>query len=172
MDPARFTATNLARRYGRSPSGGRLVGAVPPGHWRTTTLVAGLRQSGIVAPLVLDGPMTGVAFRAYVEQFLAPALEPGDVVVLDNLAAHKVDGIRQAIAAAGASILCLPPYSPDLNPIEQLFAKLKALPRKAAARARDELWSVIKRLLEACPPAECQTTSATAATVPSKVKLV
>ena len=162
MDPARFvfldetgTATNMARRYGRCPSDQRLVAAVPHGHWRTTTFVAGLRQTGIVAPLVLDGPMTGPAFRAYVEQFLAPALEPGDVVVLDNLAAHKVDGVRQAIAAAGASILYLPPYSPDLNPIEQLFAKLKALLRKAAARTKDQLWSTIGRLLEAYPPADC-----------------
>ena len=99
--------------------------------------------------------MTGTAFRAYVEQFLAPALAPGDVVVLDNLAAHKVAGVRQAIAAAGASLLYLPPYSPDLNPIEQLFAKLKALLRKAAARTRDALWATIGRLLEACPPVEC-----------------
>ena len=162
MDPARFvfldetsTATNMARRYGRGPSGARLVAAVPHGHWKTTTFVAGLRQSGIIAPLVLDGPMTGAAFRAYIEQFLAPALEPGDVVVLDNLAAHKVDGVRQAIAAAGASILYLPPYSPDLNPIEQLFAKLKALLRKAAARTGNALWQVIGRLLAAVPPAEC-----------------
>jgi transposase len=162
MDPARFvfldetgTATNMARRYGRSPSGARLVAAVPHGPWRTTTFIAGLRQSGIVAPLVLDGPMTGPAFRAYVEQFLAPALEPGDVVVLDNLAAHKIDGVRQAIAATGASILYLPPYSPDLNPIEQLFAQLKALLRKAAARTRDELWSTIGRLLEAMPQRQC-----------------
>jgi transposase len=162
MDPARFvfldetgTATNMTRRYGRCPSDQRLVAAVPHGHWRTTTFVAGLRQSGIVAPLVLDGPMTGTAFRAYVEQFLAPALRPGDVVVLDNLAAHKIDGVRQAIAAAGASLLYLPPYSPDLNPIEQLFAKLKTLLRKAAARTRDELWQTIGRLLQAYPPAEC-----------------
>jgi transposase len=162
MDPARFvfldetgTATNMARRYGRSLSEQRLVAAVPHGHWRTTTFVAGLRQTGIVAPLVLDGPMTGPAFCAYVEQFLAPALEPGDVVVLDNLAAHRVDGVRQAIAAAGASILYLPPYSPELNPIEPLFAKLKALLRKAAARTRDELWSTIGRLLATVPPAEC-----------------
>jgi transposase len=162
MDPARFvfldetgTATNMTRRYGRSPSDRRLVAAVPHGHWRTTTFVAGLRQTGVVAPLVLDGPMTGTAFRAYVEQFLAPTLAPGDVVVLDNLAAHKVAGVRQAIAAAGASILYLPPYSPDLNPIEQLFAKLKALLRKAAARTRDALWATIGRLLEAYPPVEC-----------------
>jgi hypothetical protein len=123
MDPARFvfldetgTATNMARRYGRSLAQRRLVAAVPHGHWRTTTFVAGLRQSGIVAPLVLNGPMTGPAFRAYVEQFLAPSLAPGDVVVLDNLAAHKVDGVHQAIRAAGASLLYLPPYSPDLKP--------------------------------------------------------
>jgi transposase len=162
MDPARFvfldetgTATDMARRYGRSPLGERLVAAVPHGHWRTTTFIAGLRQTGVVAPLVLDGPVTGVAFRAYVEQFLAPDLAPGDVVVLDNLAAHKVDGVRQAIAAARASLLFLPPYSPDLNPIEQLFAKLKALLRKAAARTKDELWSTIGRLLATVPPAEC-----------------
>jgi transposase len=161
MDPARFvfldetgTATNMARRYGRCPSDQRLVAAVPHGHWRTTTFVAGLRQAGIVAPLVLDGPITGTAFRAYVEQFLAPALKPGDVVVLDNLAAHKVDGVRRAIAGVGASLLYLPPYSPDLNPIEQLFAKLKALLRKAAARTRDDLWSTIGRLLETVPRRE------------------
>ena len=128
---------------------------MPHRHWRTTTFVAGLRQSGVIAPLVLDGPMTGRAFRAYVEQFLAPALAPGDVVVLDNLAAHKIAGVRQALAAAGASLLYLPPYSPDLNPIEQLFAKLKALLRKAAARTKDELWSTIGRLLQTYSPAEC-----------------
>ena len=162
MDPARFgfldetaTTTNLTRRYGRGAADQRLVAAVPHGHWRTTTFVAGLRQAGIVAPLVLDGPMTGAAFRAYVEQSLAPALAPGDVVVLDNLAAHKLAGVREAIAAAGASILYLPPYSPDLNPIEQLFAKLKALLRKAAARTKDELWSIIGRLLDAWAATEC-----------------
>ena len=162
MDPARFVfldetgaATNMTRRYGRCPSSQRLAAAVPHGHWRTTTFVAGLRQSGIVAPLVLDGAMTGPAFRAYVAQCLAPALAPGDVVVLDNLAAHKVDGVRQALAAAGASLLYLPPYSPDLNPIEQLFAKLKTLLRQAAARTKDELWSTIGRLLDAYPSPEC-----------------
>jgi transposase len=101
------------------------------------------------------GPMTGRAFRAYVEPFLAPALAPGDVVVLDHLAAHKVKGVRQALAAAGASILDLPPYSPDLDPIEQLFAKLKALRRKLAARTRYELRQAIGRLLAAVPPSEC-----------------
>jgi transposase len=162
MDPARFvfldetaTTTAMARRYGRRAQGARLVAAVPYGHWKTTTFIAGLRASGVIAPLVLDGPMTGPAFRAYAEQFLAPALKPGDVVVLDNLSAHKVDGVRQAIVRAGASILYLPPYSPDLNPIEQLFAKLKALLRKAAARTQDELWSTIGQLLAAIPSTEC-----------------
>jgi hypothetical protein len=126
MDPARFvfldetgTATNLARRYGRSPLGERLVAAVPHGHWRTTTFIAGLRQTGIVAPLVLDGPITGPAFRAYVEQFLAPALAPGDVVVLDNLAAHKVDGVRQAIALDPLPAALLARPEPDRAAVRQ-----------------------------------------------------
>ena len=130
------------------------IAAIPHGHWRTTTFIAGLRQTGVIAPLALDGPITGCAFRAYVAQFLAPALAPGDVLVLDNLSAHKVDGVRQAVTAAGASILYLPPYSPDFNPIEQLFAKLKAILRKVAARTKDELWQAIGRLLDASP-AEC-----------------
>lgn len=162
MDPSRFvfldetaTTTDMARRYGRSLLGVRLVAAVPAGHWKTTTFIAGLRESGVIAPLVLDGPMTGPAFRAYVEQFLAPVLKPDDVVVLDNLAAHKVDGVRQAITAAGAFILYLPAYSPDLNPIEQLFAKLKALLRKVAARTKEELWSTIGHLLTTIPAGEC-----------------
>jgi hypothetical protein len=128
MDPARFVfldetgaATNMVRRYGWGPKSERLVDATPHGHWRTTTFVAGLRSTGIIAPLVLDGPMTGEVFRAYVEQFLAPALTSGDVVVMDNLAAHKVAGVREAIRAAGASIFYLPPYSPDLNPIEKVW---------------------------------------------------
>jgi hypothetical protein len=128
MDPATFVfldetgaTTNMVRRYGWSRRGERLVDAAPFGHWRTTTFIAGLRSSGIIAPLVLDGPMIGETFRAYVEQFLAPALSPGDVVVMDNLAAHKVAGVREAIAAVGATILFLPPYSPDFNPIEKTF---------------------------------------------------
>ena len=116
--------------------------------------------------------MTGTAFRAYVEQCLAPALAPGDVVVLDTLGAHKVGGVRQAIAAPGASILYLPPYSPDLNPIVPLFAKLKALLRKAAARTKNELWSTLDRLLETCPPTECAHYLTTAATVPPKSKML
>lgn len=163
MDPTAFVfldetgaSTNMIRRYGWGPKGERLVDAAPHGHWRTTTFVAGLRSTGILAPLVLGGPMTGAAFRAYVEQFLAPSLSPGDVVVMDNLAAHKVAGVREAIAAARASILYLPPYSPDLNPIEQMFAKLKAALRSAAARTRDSLWDTIGRLLDTFSPAECQ----------------
>src|SRR3546814_17447783 len=117
----------MVRRYGWGPRSERLIDTAPFGHWRTTTFIAGLRSTGVPAPLVLDGPMTGDAFRAYVEQFLVPTLSKGDVVVMDNLAAHKVAGVREAIAAVGASILYLPPYSPDPNPIEQMFAKLKAL---------------------------------------------
>ena len=163
MDPSRFVfldetsaSTNMVRRYGRCRRGERLVDAAPWGHWKITTFVAGLRSSGIVAPLVLDGPMTGEVFRAYVEQMLAPALAPGDVVVMDNLAAHKVAGVREAIQAVGASVLYLPPYSPDLNPIEQLFAKLKALLRKTAARTKDALWNTIGRALEAFSESECR----------------
>ena len=128
MDPARFVfldetgaSTDMVRRYGWAPRGERLVDAAPRGHWKTTTFVAGLRQSGLVAPFVLDGPMTGAAFRAYVERVLAPALAPGDVVVMDNLGAHKVAGVAEAIGAAGASPLYLPPYSPDLNPVERVW---------------------------------------------------
>lgn len=163
MDPATLVfldetgaTTNMVRRYGWAPKGERLIDAAPFGHWRTTTFIAGLRSTGIVAPLVLDGPMTGEIFRAYVEQFLAPALSPGDVVVLDNLPAHRAAGVQEAVAAVGASILYLPPYSPDLNPIEQMFAKLKALLRKAATRSRDVLWETIGCLLQAFSPAECQ----------------
>jgi len=161
MDAERFVfldetgaTTAMTRLYGWGPRGERLVDAAPYGHWKTTTFVAGLRESGIVAPLVLDGPMTGEVFRAYVEQMLAPSLAPGDVVVMDNLPAHKVTGVREAIQAARASVLYLPPYSPDLNPIEQFFAKLKALLRKAAARTRDELWDTIGTLLDAFTPSE------------------
>jgi transposase len=163
MDPARFVfldetgaSTNMIRRYGRCSRGERLVDATPWGHWKITTFVAGLRSSGLIAPLALDGPMTGEVFRAYVEQMLAPALQPGDVVVMDNLAAHKVAGVREAIRAAGASVLYLPPYSPDLNPIEQLFAKLKAMLRSAAARTKDALWASLGQALDAFPAAECR----------------
>jgi transposase len=162
MDAERFVfldetgaTTAMMRLYGWGPRGERLVDAAPSGHWKTTTFVAGLRSAGVIAPCVLDGPMTGEVFRAYVEQMLAPSLRRGDVVVMDNLPAHKVAGVREAIKAAGASLLYLPPYSPDLNPIEQLFAKLKALLRKAAARTRDALWHTIGAVLDAFTPAEC-----------------
>ena len=148
--------TAMTRLYGWGPRGERLVDAVPAGHGKTTTFVAGLRRDGVIAPCVLDGPMTGERFRAYVEQMLAPSLRRGDVVVLDNLPAHKVAGVKEAITAAGASLLYLPAYSPDLNPIEQLFAKLKVLLRKAATRTRDALWNTIGALLDAFTPAECQ----------------
>ena len=164
MDGERFVfldetsaSTSMTRLYGWGERGERLVDAAPYGHWKTTTLVAGLRGSGIIAPFVLDGAMNGEVFRAYVEQMLAPSLEPGDVVVLDNLPAHKVAGVAEAIRAAGASLLYLPAYSPDLNPIEQLFAKLKALLRKAAARTRDALWNTIGVLLDQFTPEECES---------------
>jgi transposase len=163
MDPERFVfidetgaATNMARRYGWAPRGERLVQAAPHGHWRTTTFVAGLRSTGLVAPLVLDGPMDGAVFLAYVQQFLAPTLRPGDVVVMDNLGAHKVAGVEEAIRAKGASVLYLPPYSPDLNPIEQVFAKLKAMLRSAAARTKEALWTTIGQILDQFSPAECR----------------
>ena len=146
----------MTRLHGWGPRGERLVDAVPAGHGKTTTFVAGLRSDGVIARCVLDGPMTGEIFRAYVEQMLAPSLRPEAVVVLDRLPAHKVAGVRDAIQGTGASLLYLPAYSPDLNPIEQLCAKLKALLRTAAARTREALWDTIGALLEACTPAECQ----------------
>ena len=133
-------ATNMARRYGRSPRGRRLDGPVPHGHWKTTTFVGGLTSRGFIAPYVTDGPMNGAVFKAWIEQMLAPELRPGDIVIMDNLAAHKVDGIAAAITDRQAELRYLPPYSPDLNPIEQAFAKLKALLRKAAERSVDRLW--------------------------------
>jgi transposase len=145
----------MARRYGRSPRGERLVSSVPWGHWKTTTFVAGLRIGDIVAPCVLDGPMDGASFQAYVAQLLVPVLRPGDIVVMDNLASHKVAGIRDAIEATGAEVRYLPPYSPDLNPIEQVFAKLKALLRKAAARTLDALIAAIAYALTTFTPQEC-----------------
>jgi transposase len=145
----------MARRYGRCPRGERLVSAVPWGHWKTTTFVAALRLGEIAAPCVLDGPMDGDSFLAYVEQFVVPTLRPGDVVVMDNLASHKVAGIRTAIEAAGAELRYLPPYSPDFNPIEQFFAKLKALLRKAAARTVDALIAAIADILATVTPQEC-----------------
>ena len=147
--------TKMVRTRGRAPRGRRLIGREPWGHWKTTTFTAGLRRCGLVAPYVLDGPMNGRAFLVYVEKILAPELRPGDIVIMDNLAAHKVQGVRTLIEAAGACLLYLPPYSPDLNPIEMAFAKLKALLRGAAERSVDGLWNRIGHLLDAFSADEC-----------------
>lgn len=162
LNPARLVfldesgfSTNMARRQGRSPRGERLVAAVPQGHWKTSTLVAGLRVDGILAPLVIDHPMNGITFRAYVEQHLAPTLAPGDVVICDNPQCHKSPGVRAAIEARGAGLRYLPPYSPDMNPIEQVFAKLKNLVRAAAPRDIEALWNTIGQSLAAFTPKEC-----------------
>ena len=162
LDPRRlvfldetWTKTNMTRLRGRSPRGQRLVGQVPWGHWKTTTFLAGLRHDRIVAPLVLDGPINGAAFLAYIEQFLVPTLSVDDIVVADNLPSHKVAGVREAIAATGAVFLLLPSYSPDQNPIEQVFAKLKAMLRKTAPRSREALWRSIGSIVSAYPPQEC-----------------
>jgi transposase len=150
-----WTATNMARLRGRAPKGERLRAGIPHGHWKTTTFVAGLRLDGIAAPMVLDGPINRGAFQAYVDQVLVPELSPGDVVIMDNPGSHKGPAVRRAIEAAGASLLYLPPYSPDLNPIENAFAKLKALLRKAATRTVDALWAAIGRLIDLFTPVEC-----------------
>jgi len=133
----------MARLYGRALRGERCVAAVPHGHWKTTTFVGGLRLSGMTAPMVLDGPMNGPAFLAWVEQELAPTLSLGDIVVMDNLPAHKPAAVRTAIERCGAELRYLPPYSPDLNPIEMAYSKLKALLKKAAARTVATLWAAI-----------------------------
>lgn len=150
-----WASTNMARKYGRSPRGERLVGTAPHGHWKTTTFVAALCATGMVAPMVVDGAMTGDLFAAYVEQVLVPTLRPGDVVVMDNLAAHKRPRVRAAIEGAGCTLLHLPPYSPDLNPIEPAFSKLKSLLRKAGRRTVDGLWEFLGRALDAFAPQEC-----------------
>ena len=153
---ANAATTAMTRLYGWAAKGERLVDVVPAGHGTTTTFVAGLRREGVIAPFVLDGPMTGEVFRAYVEQLLAPSLRDGDVVVLDRLSAHNVAGLRKAIQAVGANLMSLPASSPDLNPIEQLFAKLKALLRTAATRTHEALWDTIGALLDVFTPTECQ----------------
>jgi transposase len=148
-------STKMARLYGRAKRGQRCRAAVPHGHWKTTTFTGALRRSGMTAPMMLDGPMNGAAFLAYVEQVLAPTLKPGDIVVMDNLPAHKSATIRVAIEATGATLHYLPPYSPDFNPIENAFAKLKAFLRKAEARTPDKLWEAIADGLTRFSAQEC-----------------
>lgn len=151
-----WATTNMTRRYGRARRGARLIGAAPHGHWKTTTFVAALRCHGLTAPLVIDGALDGPMFRAYVEQHLVPTLSAGDIVILDNLSSHKVAGVRKAIESVGATVAYLPPYSPDFNPIEQVFAKLKWLLRSTAARTVEGLWSALGRLVDRFLPHECR----------------
>jgi transposase len=151
-----WAATNMARTHGRCRRGERLRIGIPHGHWKTTTFVAGLTTSGMIAPFVLDGPINRIAFETYVEKVLVPELKPGDVVVMDNLTSHKGQRTREMIEAAGASLLYLPPYSPDFNPIENAFAKLKALLRKAAERTVDGLWHTIGCIVDLFTPDECR----------------
>jgi transposase len=150
-----WAKTNMTRTHGRSLRGERLVAKVPHGQWRTLTFIAALRHDRITAPIVFDQPINGETFTAYVEQALLPTLTPGDVVVLDNLGSHKGKAVRQAIRKAGAHLLFLPPYSPDLNPIEQMFSKLKALLRKADERSIDATWKRIGSLLDCFSADEC-----------------
>jgi transposase len=151
-----WASTNMTRRHGRAARGLRLLAPVPFGHWKITTLVAGLCTGGIAAPCVFDGAINGERFRAYVEQMLAPRLRPDEIVLMDNLSSHKVAGIREAIEAQGAQIIYLPPYSPDLNPIEQGFAKFKAILRQLGERTIDGLWHAIGQTLDRYPPQECR----------------
>ena len=162
-DPAKLifidetgTATNMTRLRGRSAEGVRLVDKTPHGHRKTTTFIAALRNNRITAPLVIDGAMNGEIFIAYIQQFLAPTLTPGDVVIMDNLSVHKVAGVRNAIESSGATLMYLPPYSPDLNPIEMAFSKLKAWLRKAKARTVGSLWDKIGEIMGEFSPEECQ----------------
>ena len=145
----------MAPLRGWGPRGKKLIGRAPHGHWRTMTFIAALRCDRIDAPYVLDAPINGQTFTAWVEQCLVPTLKPGDIVILDNLGSHKSKAVRAAIRAVGARLLFLPPYSPDLNPIEQMFAKLKHLLRKAAERSVETTWRRIGSLLNAFQPAEC-----------------
>ena len=142
----------MTRTHGWHRRGAPLRAKVPHGHWRTMTFLAALRHDRITAPCVIDGPINGESFKAYVEQFLVPTLQPGDIVVMDNLGSHKGGAIRRLIRAAGARLFFLPPYSPDLNPIEQVFAKLKTLLRKAEERTIDGVWTRIGQLLECFTP--------------------
>ena len=146
----------MTRLYGRAPRGERLVDKVPHGHWKTTTFICGLRYDRVTAPFTLDGAMDGPHFCAFVEQILAPTLKKGDIVFMDNVSTHLVDGVEEAIVARGASVFYLPPYSPDFNPIEQLFAKLKSFLRKAKARTVAQLWKTIASFLKIVSKSECK----------------
>jgi len=157
-----WASTSMARRHGRCPRGERLRMSVAHGHWKTTTFIAGLRSSGIVAPYVVDCPVNRDIFEAWIEQALLPELRPGDTVIMDNLSSHKGPRVRALIESRGASLLYLPPYSPDFNPIENAFAKLKALLRKEAARTVEALWAAIGRLIDLVTPQECQNMFAAA----------
>lgn len=147
--------TNMAPLRGWGPCGQRVYTDVPHGHWKTLTFLAALRHDGIEAPFVIDGPINGEAFLIYIEKVLVPALRPGDVVIADNLGSHKGKQARKAIRAAGAHLIFLPPYSPDLNPIEQVFAKLKHLMRKASSRTVETTWRTAGELLKTFTPDEC-----------------
>jgi transposase len=151
-----WASTNMARRYGRAPIGERLVDALPHGHWQTTTFVAALRVDGLTAPMVIDGALNGDLFVAYVEQVLVPTLRSGDIVVMDNLSSHKRAEVRRFIEGGGCRLVYLPPYSPDFNPIELAFAKLKSLLRKAGQRTLDDLWDFLGRAVDAFAPDECE----------------
>src|SRR3990170_7244386 len=162
LDPARlifidetWAKTNITRTHGRARRGERLVAKVPHGRWRTLTFLAALRSDRIDAPCVIDGPINGASFLAYIEQLLVPTLKPGDIVIMDNLGSHKGQAVRRAIRDAGAKLFFLPPYSPDLNPIEQVFAKLKTLLRKAAERTVEATWQRIGQLLSLFTSSEC-----------------
>jgi transposase len=148
--------TKMARLRGRSQKGERCRAGISHGHWKTTTFTGALRLSGMTAPMVLDGAMNGDAFRAYVTHVLAPTLSPGDVVIMDNLPAHKASGVREAIEAAGATLRYLPPYSPDFNPIENAFSKLKAMLRARAERTVQALWNAVGEVIEKFTPTECE----------------
>ncbi len=163
LDPRRLVfidetwiKTNMAPIRGWSPKGQRLKGYAPHGHWRTMTFIAALRCDALTAPCVLDGPINGVAFQAYVEQILMPSLKPGDIVIMDNLGSHKAKIIRNLIKRAGARLWFLPPYSPDMNPIEQTFAKIKHWMRRAQKRSIEETWRKIGQLIQTIKPSECQ----------------
>ena len=153
--------TKMTRLYGRAPQGERLVDKVPHGHWKTTTFICGLRYDGVTASFMVDGAMDGPHFLAYVEQILAPTLKKGDIVFLDNVSAHLVDGVEEAIRARGARTFYLPPYSPDFNPIEQLFARLKSFLRKMKARTVKQLWKAIALFLKTVSKGECKAFLAT-----------